>query len=329
MSCSHPILAISHGTTASGKKNLIFDWHGVPDDNGFVFDPRYGLKELIKIPCGQCVACRLAHSRMWADRCMLELQYHKHSWFVTLTYDDMHIPETFYGDPATGEAQRAYTLKKRDFQLFMKRLRKAYPENKIRFFMCGEYGETTHRPHYHAIIFGLDVDDLVHYKKSPQGFSYFNSPKLSQIWGNGHVVITEVSWDTCAYTARYVMKKLNGDMASFYSDFNLVPEFTLMSRKPGIARQYYEDHPDLFQYDYIDLKTEKGGKKIRPPRYYDMLFDHDNPEEFEKIKKQRKRIGKAATKAKLANTSLDERAYLEVEERNLIARTKVLKRSML
>ena len=104
---------------------------------------------------------------------MLELQYHDSAYFVTLTYDDFHIPKAYYPDPETGEVHTSYTLCKRDFQLWMKRLRKKFSDDKIRFFACGEYGGQTKRPHYHAIVFGLHLNDLVKYKTVKEGDSYY------------------------------------------------------------------------------------------------------------------------------------------------------------
>ena len=282
--------------------------------------------EFIEIPCGKCSGCRIQRSREWANRCMLELEYHKSSYFVTLTYDEAHVPIHYYSDPATGEALPSMSLVKRDFQLFMKRLRKKFGEG-IRFFAAGEYGSQTFRPHYHAIIFGLELHDLVPYKRSAQGFQYFNSASLQEVWPNGFAVVAPVTWETCAYTARYVMKKLTGPEAEFYENFNIVPEFSLMSRKPGIARQYYEDHPDLYEHEFINISTEKGGRKFRPPKYYDKLFDVDCPEESARLKAVRQKMAAEAQKAKLQKTTLSYLDQLAVEERNQLARIKSLKRS--
>lgn len=338
MACYHPL----HAKLVPGQKSVngkavyrFLRWD----------DPHYSDSDIVLIPCGKCVGCRLEYSRQWANRCMLELQYHDSAYFVTLTYDDYHVPRSYYSDPATGEAQPSLTLSKRDWQLFMKRLRFAFPDDKIRFFMCGEYGPNTFRPHYHAIIFGLHLTDLVPWSRSDQGYQYFRSASLERCWSvkteidglNGEKCVTplapigyclvgEVTWETCAYTARYIMKKLKGPEAQFYSDFNLQPPFVLMSRKPGIARQYYDEHPDMYDYDYINLKTDKGGRKIRPPRYFDKLFDVDNPEKLAEIKEIRKKQAEAAQIAKLSRTTLDPDLYLEVEERNLQARISSLQR---
>lgn len=284
------------------------------------------------LPCGQCLGCRLDYSRQWANRCMLELQYHESSYFVTLTYDDFHVPRSWYTDPSTGEAFQSLTLQKRDFQLFMKRLRKRFSDQHIRFFMCGEYGGQTMRPHYHAILFGLKLDDLIEYKKSPQGFSYYNSPSLQACWSDhngdpiGYAVVAGVTWESCAYTARYILKKQKGDEAHFYTDFNIQPEFTLMSRKPGIARQYYDDHPDIYDYDFINIKTKKKGLKIKPPRYYDNLFDIENPERMSEIREIRQKMAQSAQKLRLERTSLSVDEMNEVCERVKASQIKSLQR---
>lgn len=321
-------------STINGKKDLRI----ISEAYQLEYRAKTGKKlegdNFLKLPCGQCSGCRIQRSREWANRCMLELQYHDSAYFVTLTYDDAHVPRSYYPDPETGEAMTSLTLVKRDFQLFMKRLRKRFSDDKIRFFMAGEYGGQTFRPHYHAIIFGLHLDDLVLYKKSPQGFSYFNSPSLQSCWCDsegmpiGFAVAAEVTWETCAYTARYVMKKLNGAEAQFYTDFNIQPEFTLMSRKPGIARQYFDDHPDIYEKEYINVSTEKGGLKFRPPRYYDKLYDLEHPEEMQAIKDVRQKLAAEAQKAELQRTSLTEEQYLAVQEHSFDRKIKSLRRPL-
>ena len=196
MACYHPLKAFPIGLTDAGKtkyKIVPFAVHHIEVQQNGTFIPvstdflspyaRKNIVDFIQIPCGQCIGCRLEYSRQWANRCMLELEYHDSAYFVTLTYDDDHVPVSYYGDPDTGLATPSLTLRKRDFQLFMKRLRKAFPDDHIRFFAAGEYGSQTFRPHYHAIIFGLHLDDLTLYKKSPDNkFSYFNSASLQRCW---------------------------------------------------------------------------------------------------------------------------------------------------
>lgn len=335
LACYHPLKAIATGAkTINGKTvyKFLSDYYLM--EYKFSHGHPYPEDRIQYIPCGQCVGCRLEYSRQWANRCMLELQYHDSSYFVTLTYDDYHVPKSYYPDPATGEAMESLTLVKRDFQLFMKRLRKRFSNDHIRFFMAGEYGGETFRPHYHAIIFGLHLDDLQMYRQSPQGFAYYNSPSLQACWsdqdGNpiGFAVVAEVTWETCAYTARYVMKKAKGAEAHFYTDFNIQPEFTLMSRKPGIARQYYDEHPEIYDYDYINISTEKGGRKFRPPRYYDQLYDLEHPEKLAEIKELRQKFAREAQKAKLQRSDLDVDDLLSVQERVKQSQIKSLRRNL-
>lgn len=325
--------ALCLGVDANGKKIIKFLGHPVNDNQKTVYyrGKDYPIDMLIKIPCGKCVGCRLEYSRQWANRCMLELQYHDSAYFCTFTYDDDHVPRTYYPDPETGEAFPAMTLQKRDFQLLMKRIRKHFPDDQIRFFACGEYGSQTFRPHYHAIIFGLHLSDLIPYKKVREGgefYTYYNSPSLQECWPYGFVVVGEVTWESCAYTARYVMKKLKGKEADFYGKHNIQPEFTLMSRRPGIARNYYDTHPTLFDTDYINISTPKGGKKFRPPRYFEKLFEVDQLLRSAELKEIKKRMAIESQKAKLARTSLTGDELLEVEEAAQVNKLKSLRRSL-
>lgn len=325
MACYSPLRAKVLGIDPiTGKKQLLFRHMGEP---GFD-DP-----DNIELPCGRCQGCRLDKSRAWADRCLLELQYHKHSVFVTLTYNDIYVPKSvYYGSDGESE-HMSYTLRKRHFQLFMKRLRKAFSGQKIRYFAAGEYGETTSRPHYHAILFGLELVDLVPFQKTEQGFWYYHSESLQRVWSErrcpnlygsvtplavyepfGEVVVADVSWETCAYTARYCLKKLNGEDAEAYRKFGVEPPFTLMSRRPGIGGQYFEDHPDCVDYQYINIATEKGGRKILVPQYFLRQLEKDDPERVAQLKESRLQYAKAAKEIKLSSTTCDSFEYSQVEE---------------
>lgn len=355
MPCYHPLKAFCIGITLNGKQKMKVTsyevesvYQMVPNGawycSGSLARNVYRVvTDFVTIPCSRCIGCRLEYSRQWANRCMLELQYHKSSYFVTLTYNEHFVPRSYYGNSDTGEALPSLTLRKTDFQKFMKRLRKAFPDQLIRFFMCGEYGPETFRPHYHVILFGLELDDLVLYKQS-RGFSYYTSAKLQRCWSSlltrkqdgspqyaemGRCLIANVTWETCAYTARYITKKLTGPAADFYSDFNLEVPFTLMSRKPGIARQYYDDHPDVMEYEYINVKTDKGGRKFRPPKYYDVLFDAEEPERSAERKALRREMAEAAKVAKLSQTTMSYLELLQVEEDAKLDAIKSLDRSEL
>ena len=341
MSCYHPLKAWHIDTTHDGRRTMKItsyqcthlefkngNWQEGFNDFHSPFAIKF-LTDFIEIPCGKCIGCRLEYSRQWANRCMLELQEHDSSYFCTFTYDDAHLPLSYYADPDTGEAIPCATLVKRDFQLLMKRIRKEFKNDKIRFFGCGEYGSETLRPHFHIVLFGLHLDDLKYYKRSAQGYDYFNSPRLQSCWKKGYVVVGEVNWQTCAYVARYVTKKLTGSLASFYSDFNIEPPFILMSRKPGIARNYYDENSDnIYKYDSIVLSNPEKPLKFKPPRYFDKLFDIDNPVQSAIIKTQRQVMADNARKLKLTRTDLPYLDMLEVEEQAKIAQIKSLKRNL-
>lgn len=324
MPCYHPLKAWHVGYHDSGKDKYKITSYST----NYVKD---ALADSIDIPCGKCIGCRLDYSRQWADRCMLELKNHKESWFCTFTYDSDHLPINYRVNEETGEVTNAATLCKRDFQLFMKRLRKNYAakgkDNHLMYFCAGEYGDNTFRPHYHAIMFGLELDDLVLYKRTVDGYIYYNSEFLRSCWQKGEVVITNVTWDTCAYTARYIMKKQYGSAAEVYEKYNIVPEFTLMSRKPAIGRVFYDENKGwIFDTDLIFIGTEKGSHSIKPPKYYRRLFDIDEPEQSAIMKEKNRIIADDMKILKQSRTSLPYLQMLESEELNKEQRIKVLSR---
>lgn len=328
MSCFYPLHALPVPgmlTVPGGKPVYRFL---KPLDSG------YDREDVVLIPCGQCVGCRISRAREWADRLMLEKQYHDSAYFVTLTYNDEHVPKSYYSHPETGEAQPVFTLNKRDVQLFMKRLRKAKPRDDIRFYLCGEYGPQTWRPHYHLILFGLHLGDLVLKRQDIDGKVFaWTSATLSAAWslrpfGNhspildaiGDVECSDVTWSSCNYVARYVLKKQLGPSGrEFYDTYNMVPPFTLMSRRPGIGRRYYDDYVEtIYSYDFIALKTSSGGRMLRPSHYYDRLYDIEQPERLAEIRAIRKEMAENARKFELSRTTLAPDLYDELRERRLL-----------
>lgn len=230
----------------------------------------------ITVPCGRCIGCRLERSRQWALRAEHERHYHKDSCFVTLTYRDSELPM----------GNLAATLVPRDLELFWKRLRKEYG-NGIRYFACGEYGERTSRPHYHAIIFGLDFQDKkLHSTKGD--FNLYTSDSLDRIWGYGNCIIGDATFESAAYVARYIVDKKTGPKAKVYTEKGIEPEFCRMSRRPGLGARWFDEYKtDIFPHGKMMIR----GKKCRPPRYYlDRLEKHD-PMEAEIQAKRRKYEG--------------------------------------
>lgn len=219
---------------------------------------------------------------------MHESQTHEDNCFLTLTYDDDHLPQ--HG-----------SLRYRDFQLFMKRFRKKYGKP-IRFFMCGEYGEQFRRPHFHACIFGHHFADRVPFKQLGSGHVLYTSAELSSLWTDGFASVGELSFDSAAYVARYVLKKVTGDAAAaHYAKLSLDtgeivqvnPEFCHMSLKPGIGAKWFERFKsDVFEHDYVVI----NGVKAKPPRYYDKCLTVLDPDtaEFMELVRYRKTMACAS-----------------------------------
>lgn len=319
MSCYYPLKAFVLGTNPETGKHIIKVVSRDFDGNEY---SKAGFRQ-IPIPCGHCIGCRLKYSRIWADRMLAESLYHESNYFVTLTYDNDHLPPCRDGSPV-------HSLVKRDVQLFMKRLRKMFPEQKIRFYACGEYGSESMRPHYHLILFGLKLNDLTVLSKNKLNQFYFTSESFSKLWTFGFHIITSVSWDTCAYVARYVTKKQTGVNSSVYEKYNFAPEFSLMSNKPGIGRDFFDDRKEeLYAYGSISLPDQQGSKKILPNKYYDNLFDIEYPEVMDSIKQQRVDMVNEYNAVKSNLTSLSYNDLLLTEEINKKAAITSLKRKEL
>lgn len=196
----------------SGKRSIVWNKHE-------------GYSDLeVPVPCGQCIGCRLDRSRAWALRITHEATLHNYSSFLTLTYSDRHMPV-------------GASLDKKHLQDFLKRLR-FHSEVPLRYYACGEYGTETKRPHYHVCLFGENFrQDRKVYKTTRDGHILYNSEFLTDRWGMGHAVIGDLNFETAAYTARYVTKKITGaDAPEHYG--NRTPEFSLMSRRPGIGHDW-------------------------------------------------------------------------------------------
>lgn len=261
------------------------------------------------LPCGQCWECRLERSRQWAVRCMHEAQMHEASSFVTLTY-----------------CQTDLSLHYEDFQKFIRRMRKE--GFKLRFYMCGEYGEENGRPHYHALLFGVHFVDRYYWRTSAAGFKLYRSPVLERLWSHGNCEIGDVTFESAAYVARYCMKKLTGDgNDKYYNIFDVwtgeifprLKEFSHMSLKPGIGRPWLDKfHSDV----YPDGRCVVRGVKCKPPKFYDKRFEAlCEDDSFAAMQLSRERYAQAH-----ACDNTDER--LSVRDTVLRARTSFLKREM-
>lgn len=226
------------------------------------FDLKEYIGERIELPCGKCPACRADQSMMWAIRCYQEASLHAQNSFITLTYNEDSVP------PA---------LVKDDLQKFFKRLRHQY--GKLRYFACGEYGEKTRRPHYHALVFGHDF-----LAGAEQIGDHYLNPLLTEIWGNGHTVVDPVNMATCCYVSGYVNKK-NADPDTF----------TLMSRRPGIGKDWLKAYADdLRRNGTVAIE----GREYPIPKRYLAWKDDEDPDYFSQVREERRkfvRLTKAET----------------------------------
>jgi hypothetical protein len=211
-------------------------------------------------------------------RCLHEADLHMFNCFITLTYADAYLPENG-------------SLRKEDFQNFMKNVRREFPKDVIRYFHCGEYGEDKGRPHYHALMFGLDFFDKYEIEKSKSGSRQWMSPTLDRLWKKGRSVIGEVNFESAAYVARYVMKKVLGtsvDALELYMEkYGMVkkPEYTTMSRRPGIGGNWIKKwYKDTYPDDTVIIR----GKEVKPPRFYDEYLKEVDPGMFEEVVHERK-----------------------------------------
>lgn len=226
----------------------------------------------MSVPCGRCVGCRDRRAKEWALRCVHEAQMHAHNSFITLTYSPEDLPDD--GGLRVG-----------DFQRFCKRLRKRM--GPFRFYHCGEYGEQNLRPHYHAILFGIDFHgDRVQVQAHP--YPRYSSATLTEIWGLGHTDVGTVTYESAAYVARYVHKASrprNGlpgseqDVVDKYTRVNpdtgetwqVPPEYSTMSRggrggQGGIGAPWLKKyHRDVYPSDQV----VHDGRKFPVPKFYD------------------------------------------------------------
>lgn len=345
MACYHPLKAVVlPGLSKNGKKNLMIltkeGYEKYQKDGYIIYKDKNRIwkrinkdenREEIDLPCSKCIGCRLDYSREWANRCMIESMKYKHNEFITLTYDPEHLPTKEVVDE-DGIVKEKGTLVPVDLTKFMKDLRRYYQyhfnHEGIRFYACGEYGSKNERPHYHLIVFNLPVPDKKFGFTNKKGSINYHSDIIQKIWNKGLTSLCPVTWETCAYTARYMMKKQKGkDNVEELKERGYIQEFVRMSRDGGIGRDYYEQNKDkIYENDEIFIKKGFNTEKIRPSRFYDKLFDIDNPERMAEIKEQRKIQAILAEEAALAKTSLSKVEYRKQREESKKQKIKKLVR---
>ncbi|WNK13598.1 MAG: replication initiator protein [Microvirus sp.] len=280
------------------------------EDGSITFVERGRLDGSLELPCGQCIGCRLERSRQWAIRCVHEASLHKQNIFLTLTYRDDALPA--YG-----------SLSYRHVQLFLKRLRRHIAPMKVRFFCAGEYGEELRRPHYHMCLFGWSPSDPY-----PVAKDLYSSKLLEQLWPHGHASFGEVTFASAGYVARYCLKKINGKDARHHYEAGIDPttgevitlekEFAHMSLKPGIGAGWFKKYStEVYPFDEIII----NGKPVKPPKYYDKLFDKIPFNDLDQVRAQRELD---AYNLRSDNTS----ERLAVKEQVTTARSNLSKRKL-
>lgn len=229
-------------------------------------------KELF-VPCNKCIGCRTAQRRTWTIRCLHEASQHQHNSFITLTYNDDHLPALGSLDgPVPNQKPGA-------FALFMKRFRKAIAPHTVRYFHAGEYGDCFGRPHYHALLFGWDFPDKTHWadrRNSP----VYRSQLLERAWPFGHSEIGPVTHRTAAYVARYTIKKITAEPNNEWLDLETgetmvrEAEYCTMSRNPGLGRTWIDRYmAEVYPADSVILNRQLA----KPPRYYDGRYELIDP----------------------------------------------------
>ena len=343
MSCYHPKHAMFRPGLRPNKKGEMT--HGRPDIYPYSFhtepcvDPFTGeLLEEFTIPCGKCLGCFLDKSQQWACRVVMESLDYVDNYFITLTYDEDHVPRNCKSkyfnrsqqrwiDYATDDWMDVKTLSLEDYQNFFKRLRIGLlryfgQDDPIRYFGCGEYGSTTLRPHYHLCVCNLKLQDLVPLGVNRIGQTLYSSDFLSNTWGNGHIAVAPLNFQTAAYTTRYCMKKATGDPYQFI-DAGMPDQFQTMSRRPGLGRFWYDTHADsVWSSDKVVLPATSKDKAptYRVPRYFDNILKREDPVRFAEVKKRRELVKSLADGVRADQTDLDDLGYFELQERSTAQR---------
>ncbi len=266
-----------------------------PISNGLVF---YKTSTPLSVACGQCLGCRIDRTFVWAMRIVHEAHLHERNCFITLTYRNE--------EECTAEERRDgyyvpkdYSLNKTHFKLFIKRLRKKYKNEKIKYFHCGEYGDENLRPHYHACLFNCSFEDQQIYDNT-EGRGLYSSATLEKLWRYGFSTVAELNFATASYTAGYILKKITGKKAldtylrsdDYGEAFWVTAPYTTMStgnkkgKHLGIGAKFYEKYKkDFFPSDESPIPGKGIYKKV--PRYYQNILEGTEPGLLGLVKEKR------------------------------------------
>lgn len=268
--------------------NLIRGWrsrerHPETGKRGIVYAFRNGLSDRREVvPCGQCMECRLKRSRETAMRCVHEASLHgKLNSVVTLTYAPESLPK---GGSIQPEHASTFVKDLRAREDYAAEIQ-GRPVRRFKTYGCAEYGEKGGRPHYHICLFGYDFDDKKPYAPGVEG--YYDSELLTEVWGRGQTQVMDLTFESAAYVARYITKKLTGPSAQEYGD--RLPERTVCVTRKGLGKEWYREwREEIYTGDQV-FRNTKDGRRIpmSPPKYYDKQYEIDNPQKYLQIQKQR------------------------------------------
>lgn len=292
-----------------------------------------------ELPCGKCIGCRLDYSRQWATRITEEMKLYPENYFLTLTYDDLHVPWGETINKKTGEIVTNQTLRPSDLTQFIKKLRRNYEYHTgwqgIRFFAAGEYGSQTQRPHYHAAMLNMPIapEEMKKIGNNKQGDELWECPRISEIWGKGYVTIGKLTWQSAAYVARYITKKQIGkESEKWYQSQGIEKEFVRMSRNPGIGMPAILSNSisidKIMQEDKIRVAKKIGTLDMKVPQYFNRAYRAMEPEQMEIIEKKRQERAETSKRVKLSKTTLMEHEQLKIEEHKKEEQAKKLIRTI-
>lgn len=216
---------------------------------------------------------------------MHEAQMYDDNCFLTLTYDDEYLPDD-------------WSVRPHIMQKFMKDLRKQHGKN-IRFFLCGEYGDANYRPHYHLLLFNFDFKDKYTWEEK-HGNLLYRSSSLERLWPFGFSTIGCLTMQSASYVARYILKKVTGEVADDYYTWidprtgeihQKNPEFVNMSRggrtgQGGIGESWLKKYAytDAWNHDFVVL----DGKRYPVPRFYQKKLEEMDNKKYIKNRAARK-----------------------------------------
>lgn len=282
MACEFPNVSVRvPGLSKNGKPNRLFLGSALTFFSGKESEKKVA-DHVTLIPCQQCAGCRLDKAKEWAVRILYEAKQHEISTFLTLTYDEQHVPDSLSGPRISTfikdlRSRLDYRAKKGDLKKHA---------SKIKFFAIGEYGEKKKRPHYHAILFGgpFAQENGDPQEPSRSGGAQWTHPDIAAVWPEGRHRISEVTFESAAYVARYSLKKITGDRArSHYGD--RAPEFLRLSK--GVGKAWFQDwYQDVYPAGTVVMA---GRPEISAPRYYDRLLEKIDSQLFQETKEEREK----------------------------------------